>query len=60
MATEKKKKIIKKNQGNEKDNERKQKLGQFYTTNFEYILNGMNIPDGITHIIEPLQVMVIY
>lgn len=62
MASENKKQIIKKKQiadikqttivkNTNKIN--KQKLGQFYTTNFEYILNGMNIPDGITHIIEP-------
>ena len=53
MASENKKKIIKKKQNTEIKQNTKQKLGQFYTTNFEYILNGMNIPDGITHIIEP-------
>lgn len=31
----------------------KKKLGQFYTTNYEYILQSMNIPDSITNIIEP-------
>ncbi len=31
----------------------KQTLGQFYTTNQEYILQGFKIPDNITHIIEP-------
>ena len=31
----------------------KQNLGQFYTTNQEYILQGMQIPDGIKNIIEP-------
>ena len=31
----------------------KQILGQFYTTKQEYILQGMNIPNNITHIIEP-------
>ena len=31
----------------------KQRLGQFYTTNQEYILQGMKIPDNVTHIIEP-------
>ena len=31
----------------------KQKLGQFYTTNHEYILQGMKIPDTIKNIIEP-------
>ena len=61
MATENKKKIIKKKQSasvnqnaiQNSSKTNKQKLGQFYTTNFEYILNNMNIPDGITHIIEP-------
>ena len=31
----------------------KQILGQFYTTNHEYIFQGMLIPDNITNIIEP-------
>ena len=31
----------------------KQILGQFYTTNHEYIFQGMVIPDNITNIIEP-------
>ena len=31
----------------------KQALGQFYTTNQEYILQGIHIPSHITHIIEP-------
>ena len=31
----------------------KQVLGQFYTTNQEYILQGMKIPDNIKNIIEP-------
>lgn len=31
----------------------KQKLGQFYTTNYKYILQNMNIPNNITKIIEP-------
>ena len=31
----------------------KKKLGQFYTTNYEYILNGLYIPDNIKKIIEP-------
>jgi hypothetical protein len=31
----------------------KKKLGQFYTTNYEYILQAMSIPDSITNIIEP-------
>lgn len=32
---------------------KKTKLGQFYTTNYEYILQYFNIPDQITTIIEP-------
>jgi len=31
----------------------KAKLGQFYTTNYEYILTGMEIPENINTIIEP-------
>ena len=31
----------------------KQKLGQFYTTNYEYILQNMSIPENIKTIIEP-------
>ena len=31
----------------------KKDLGQFFTTNYEYILSGLKIPEGITHIIEP-------
>jgi hypothetical protein len=31
----------------------KQKLGQFYTTNYAYILSNMSIPPDITHVIEP-------
>jgi hypothetical protein len=31
----------------------KQILGQFYTTNQQYILQGMKIPDNIKNIIEP-------
>ena len=31
----------------------KKKLGKFYTTNQEYILNGIFIPDNIKNIIEP-------
>ena len=31
----------------------KKKLGQFYTTNQEYILQGINIPENIKNIIEP-------
>ena len=36
---------------NNKKNQRKQKLGQFYTTNTDYILQGFQIPDK--NIIEP-------
>lgn len=31
----------------------KKSLGQFYTTNYEYILQELTIPDNITTIIEP-------
>lgn len=31
----------------------KRKLGQFYTTNYEYILQGLTIPEYIENIIEP-------
>ena len=31
----------------------KQELGQFYTTNYEYILQGLTIPNGTECIIEP-------
>lgn len=31
----------------------KQKLGQFYTTNYEYILKNLHIPKSISHAIEP-------
>lgn len=31
----------------------KQKLGQFYTTNYEYILSDLYVPDNITKITEP-------
>ena len=30
-----------------------QKLGQFYTTNYSYILQGLTIPENIQTIIEP-------
>ena len=36
-----------------KKKETKQKLGQFYTTNYEYILQGLNIPPEVKTIIEP-------
>jgi hypothetical protein len=32
---------------------KKQNLGQFYTTNYQYILQGMSIPPTTTRIIEP-------
>ena len=38
----------------------KKQLGQFYTTNYEYILKNMQIPDNITTIIEPFVGVVIY
>ena len=31
----------------------KKQLGQFYTTNYDYILQNMEIPHYVTHIIEP-------
>ena len=31
----------------------KQRLGQFYTTNYDYILSNMKIPENTKHIIEP-------
>jgi hypothetical protein len=31
----------------------KSKLGQFFTTNFKYILQNLHIPQEIHHIIEP-------
>jgi hypothetical protein len=43
-----------KDANNEKNrNKSKSLLGQFYTTNYQYILKNMKIPDGITTIIEP-------
>ena len=33
--------------------DKKSQLGQFYTTNYDYILKNMSIPKNITHIIEP-------
>lgn len=35
------------------NNDNKQKLGQFFTTNYKYILQNFTIPDNITDIIEP-------
>jgi hypothetical protein len=34
-------------------NDKKSKLGQFFTTNYRYILTNMYIPDNTKHIIEP-------
>lgn len=31
----------------------KQKLGQFFTTNYKYILSNLNVPQNIKKIIEP-------
>lgn len=31
----------------------KSQLGQFYTTNYDYILQNMEIPETVNHIIEP-------
>lgn len=31
----------------------KKELGQFYTTNFKKILNGLYIPNNVENIIEP-------
>lgn len=33
--------------------ERKQQLGQFFTTNQDYILSNMSIPDNVYNIVEP-------
>ena len=35
------------------DGSDKKKLGQFYTTNYEYILKNMCVPKDVKHIIEP-------
>lgn len=35
------------------DISKKRKLGQFFTTNYKYILSDLHIPDNITKIIEP-------
>jgi len=32
---------------------KKKKFGQFYTTNFSYILSNMKIPNNVNHVIEP-------
>ena len=31
----------------------KQKLGQFYTTNYEYILQNLKIPEYVKVVVEP-------
>lgn len=49
-TTENKEEIIV--QKNKKKSSKKM-LGQFYTTNQEYILQGMQIPKNIENIIEP-------
>lgn len=36
-----------------KSNASKKSLGQFYTTNYEYILQNIFIPDNVVNIIEP-------
>ena len=35
------------------EKEHKHKLGQFFTTNFKYILQNMNVPENVVNIIEP-------
>ena len=42
-----------KSKPNPQDKDTKQKLGQFYTTNQDYILQDMYIPDDVKIIIEP-------
>ena len=51
LIIEKLKQII--NKFDNKNQVSKQSLGQFYTTNQEYILQGINIPSSIKNIIEP-------
>ena len=43
----------KENKENKENKISKKVLGQFYTTNHEYILQGIKIPDNIKNIIEP-------
>jgi len=38
---------------NTKKYSKKQNLGQFYTTNYNYILQNMSVPEGISDIVEP-------
>ncbi|ARF10358.1 DNA or RNA methylase [Hokovirus HKV1] len=44
---------IEKTVNTKKEKTQKQNLGQFYTTNQDYILQGLFIPDNIENIIEP-------
>ena len=51
-------KEIKTDKGNDKEIEKdnksiKQKLGQFYTTNYKYILTDLEVPKNVKKIIEP-------
>lgn len=34
-------------------NKNKKNLGQYYTTNYKYILSNLNIPNNINKIVEP-------
>jgi hypothetical protein len=36
-------------------NEKKKRLGQFYTTNHKYILQNFYIPNNVKTIIEPFE-----
>lgn len=36
-----------------KANKKKSQLGQFYTTNYKYILQNLYIPENVTNIVEP-------
>lgn len=42
-----------KNNNKENINKNKQELGQFFTTNYKYILSNLHIPDNIKKVIEP-------
>ena len=46
-------KLLEKEQNEITSKTTKKKLGQFYTTNYEYILQGMTIPEYVKNIIEP-------
>jgi hypothetical protein len=37
----------------QQNKENKKMLGKFYTTNYDYILQNLHLPDNITNIIEP-------